>query len=91
MSEKKPTPWTSYRAGTACPVCGKRTYSHGGIHPQCAVLQADAERSEELKAEQKRVAKAAKPATHWTKKKCPKCGKEVHVRCKACGCGYAFS
>ena len=24
-------------------------------------------------------------------KKCPKCGRESHVRCKACDCGYVFT
>ena len=24
-----------------CPVCGKAAYSLGGIHPQCAIQQAD--------------------------------------------------
>ena len=91
MSEKKPTTWTYPRRGTDCPVCGKRTFSQGGIHPQCAVLQADAARSEKLKADRKREAKVAKPSTNWSKKKCPNCGRESHVRCKSCGCGYAFT
>ncbi len=89
MSEKKPTPWISQPSGKVCPVCGTRTYSQGGIHPQCAVYQADAARDEKLRAERKREANAAKPST-WTKKKCPKCGSEPHVRRKVCDCGHVF-
>ena len=89
MSEKKPTAWISQPGGKVCPVCGTRTYSQGGIHPQCAVHRADASRSEKLKVERKREASAAKPST-WTKKKCPKCGSEPHVRRKVCDCGHAF-
>ena len=89
MNEKKPTPWISQPSGKVCPVCGTRTYSLGGIHPQCAVYQADAPRVEKLKVERKREANATKPST-WTKKKCPKCGSEPHVRRKACDCGHVF-
>ena len=42
----------------ACPVCGKSSYSFGGIHPQCAVLLADAPRADRLDAEKKAKAKA---------------------------------
>ncbi len=89
MSEKKPTPWISQPSGKVCPVCGTRTYSQGGIHPQCAVYQADAARDEKLRAEREREANAAKPST-WTKKKCPKCGSEPHVRQKVCDRGHVF-
>ena len=89
MSEKKPTPLISQPSGKVCPVCGKRTYSLGGIHPQCAVLQADAARADKIKAERKRQASEAKHST-WRNKKCPKCKKESHVRCKECSCGHVF-
>lgn len=36
-----------------CPVCGQPSYSSTGIHPQCAVSQADAPRCEILAAERK--------------------------------------
>ena len=88
MSEKKPAPWISQPGGKVCPVCGTRTYSQGGIHPQCAVYRAEA-RTEKLKAERKREANAARPST-WTKKRCPKCGSEPHVRRKVCDCGHVF-
>lgn len=89
MSEKKPTPLVSQPRGKVCPVCGNRTYSQGGIHPQCAVDQADAARAEKLKAERKREAAEAKPST-WRNKKCPKCQTESHVRRKVCDCGHVF-
>ena len=89
MSEKKPTPRISKTSGKVCPVCGKQTYSKGGIHPQCAVHQADSARAEKLKAERKRETNTAKQST-WTKKECPKCGRESHVRRKECDCGHVF-
>lgn len=89
MSEKKPDPWISQPSGKVCPVCGNRSYSHGGVHPQCAVAQADAARAEKLKAERKLEAEEAKPST-WRNKKCPKCGNEAHVRRKVCDCGHTF-
>lgn len=88
MSEKKLN--VSQPRGKDCPVCGKRTYSQGGIHPQCAVSQADSARAEKLKAKRKREANTPKQSS-WTKKKCPKCGAESHVRRKQCDCGYTFS
>ncbi len=89
MSEKKPTPRSSQPSGKVCPVCGQQTYSQGGIHPQCAVYQADAARAEKLKTEQKRETKTTKRSA-WTKKKCLKCGSESHVRRKVCDCGHVF-
>jgi hypothetical protein len=57
MNTRKPEPLvTEQRRGRVCPVCGKQTYSLGGIHPQCAVQQADAPRQLQL-AEQKRQAR----------------------------------
>ena len=77
------------QAGNTCPICNKRSYSPAGIHPQCAVYQADSARAEKLKADRKKEASLSKPST-WTKKKCPKCGNEAHVRRKACDCGHKF-
>lgn len=50
---KKPEPLYREAPGKNCPVCGKRSYSLRGIHPQCAVQQADAPR-QALLAEEKR-------------------------------------
>ncbi len=53
MNHKKPTPILGEQNRKICPVCGKRSYSAGGIHPQCAVQQADAPRQQQLKATKK--------------------------------------
>ena len=52
MSEKKPTPIVK-RRGKPCPFCGQQSYSSEGIHPQCAMNQADAPRKLRLAAEKK--------------------------------------
>jgi len=59
MNETKPIPVVAERSNTKCPVCGQRSYSQGGIHPQCAVIQADAPRKTHLAAEKKAKAVAA--------------------------------
>ncbi len=89
MSEVKPTPVVSQPSGKVCPVCGSRSYSQGGIHPQCAVQLADAPRAEKLKTARKLGAAEVKPST-WRIKKCPKCKKESHARRKVCDCGLVF-
>jgi predicted RNA-binding Zn-ribbon protein involved in translation (DUF1610 family) len=91
MNHKKPTPMLQERGRKLCPVCGKPSYSLEGIHPQCAVQQADAPRSERMKAEKKQQAgvKKAPLRKSWSKE-CPQCGTQVHVRQKACTCGYTF-
>jgi len=54
LSSRKPEPlFSAPPAGKVCPVCGKRSYSLRGIHPQCAVQQADAPR-QALLLEEKR-------------------------------------
>jgi hypothetical protein len=57
MNNKKPTPVIQQRGTKECPVCGKPSYSQGGIHPQCAVEQADLPRQKRLAAEKKQKAK----------------------------------
>jgi hypothetical protein len=59
MSEKKPIPTSGEQKGKTCPVCGDRSYSREGIHPQCASLQADAPRKAQLAAEKKAKAGAS--------------------------------
>jgi hypothetical protein len=58
MNTKKPEPLIipQQRTGRLCPICGKASYSLKGIHPQCAVQQADAPR-QLLLAEEKRQAR----------------------------------
>jgi hypothetical protein len=74
-----------------CPICGKASYSLGGIHPQCAMQHADQPRVIRLRAEKVAEAKTKKPARQTWKKKCPICGTHVHVRREACECGHKFN
>ena len=64
----------------------KVSYSRDGIHPQCAMIQADEPRKQQLKAKEKieleKTPVAKKPSPAWNQKKCPKCGVEASVRKK---------
>jgi hypothetical protein len=63
QDNRKPEPLIVDRvAGRICAVCGKRSYSASGIHPQCAVKQADEPRQLQL-AEERRQARLAERAT----------------------------
>ncbi|HEY1598276.1 MAG TPA: hypothetical protein VGG64_01650 [Pirellulales bacterium] len=42
MSEKKPKPEVLSVPRKVCPVCGKPSYSPGGVHPQCSQKRAAA-------------------------------------------------
>ena len=53
------------RGERLCPVCGKVSYSKDGIHPQCAIVQADEPRQQQLAAERKRKEAKAKPSRTW--------------------------
>jgi hypothetical protein len=68
----------------ACPVCGKPSYSRGGVHPQCAVARADKVR---------KLKTPPKPKTavlgQW-KKRCPRCNRELPARRYSCECGHKF-
>ncbi len=93
MRYKKPTPILGERNRKICPVCGKRSYSAGGIHPQCAAQQADAPREQQLKAKKEAEAKKKKKKLLTKKprqKKCPKCGVGQPIRKKKCDCGFDF-
>ena len=57
MDSKKPVPLMVEPRGSICPICGKRSYSLRGIHPQCAVQQADEPRQKLLAAEKKEKAR----------------------------------
>jgi hypothetical protein len=98
MSEKKPVPVMAGAGPRLCPVCGKRSYSAAGTHPQCAQRQADAARRATMAAEKaaednvaklKALEKAPRQQRSW-KKKCPRCDAEVHIRKKVCTCGHNF-
>ena len=62
MSQKMPLPLMTEGGTVAstrlCPVCGEASYSRQGIHPQCAVTQADATRTARLKAAAKKREKS---------------------------------
>lgn len=73
-----------------CPVCGKPSYSLGGIHPQCAIEQADKPRILELREKKAAEPKPIAPVAHAWKKRCPKCGVESPVARKTCTCGHQF-
>jgi hypothetical protein len=74
-----------------CPICGKATYSRGGIHPQCAMEQADQPRVIRLQIARRVEIKIekAKPQVH--KKKCPECDTSSDARRAVCKCGFRFS
>jgi endogenous inhibitor of DNA gyrase (YacG/DUF329 family) len=73
-----------------CPICGKASYSAGGIHPQCAMQQADAPRMVRVRAAKAAEPKVKKPARQpWTKR-CPECGNDTHARLNVCKCGHSF-
>lgn len=88
MSTKKPEPLHPGRKRVPCPVCGEISYSLGGIHPQCAVRQADQKRLNRIKEKQTAAHPPKPPCTlkRW-QKICPKCKALMHVRKKVCDCG----
>jgi len=97
MDNKKPIPLPRHdKPRHVCSVCGKSSYSIGGIHPQCAEKQADAQRVEGEKAAKtaenpkEKVAKSNAPNL-WQKKVCPKCHTNSHARKLTCDCGHQFS
>lgn len=73
-----------------CPICGKATYSRGGIHPQCAMQKADEPRMIRLRAARRAEVKLEKPRQRSWNKKCPKCAAQIHVRREGCDCGFKF-
>ena len=89
---KKPTPLLDTQSGKSCPICGKTSYSLGGVHPQCVVEKADKEQAERRKLEVSKAqeAESTSKAKAW-EKICPKCNAVQHVRKKECTCGYTFS
>ncbi len=91
MPDKKSESVSLSRGPKICPVCGKASYSKAGIHPQCSALQADRERTAQLKKEKAAEGgqKEKKPTSTW-QKLCPKCKKTQHVRKKVCDCGHSF-
>ena len=91
MSILKPVPIVPQVVRKLCPYCGKASYSRDGIHPQCALAQADDRRSAVLRERRKQAEKVEKPARRIYSKKCPGCGTQVHVRLATCECGHTFA
>ena len=88
---RKTEPFYPQKNQKHCPVCGEVSYSVAGIHPQCAMDQADAKRMQEAKPALKSPKKMTRDSdTKPWQKKCPKCQALMHVRKKLCDCGYAF-
>src|SRR5215213_2818251 len=73
-----------------CPVCGKPAYSLGGVHPQCAIQQADEPRLVRLRTARAAEPKVKKPVRQSWQKKCPACGTQSHGSLKGCKCGHTF-
>jgi len=95
-NNKKPTPLIPGISNKICPICGEVSYSRDGIHPQCAMIQADEPRKQQIMEDRKEAAKNKSKESEnseprsWNKK-CPKCGSELHVRRKECDCGHKFA
>jgi len=88
---QKPQPLYAPRDRKHCPVCGQVSYSAVGIHPQCAVHQADEKRMQGVKARSNASKEpAAPPVMQRWQKACPSCRALMHVRKKLCDCGHAF-
>lgn len=92
MANRKPPPLYPSRPHNLCPVCGEVSYSHAGVHPQCAMQKADAERLERIKREKPvtQPVRSASSIQPW-QKLCPKCRSAQHVRRKTCTCGHTFA
>ena len=91
MSNEQPALIVPQRPKILCPICHTPTYSAGGIHPQCAMHQADDARVAKLKTQRVAASKDKKPTKNVWKKRCPKCGNESHVRLGVCKCGHSFA
>jgi hypothetical protein len=91
VSILKPVPIVPQLFKKLCPYCGKASYSRDGIHPQCALSQADAPRNERLRESRKLEPKIDKPRSRLFSKGCPVCGTHVHVRMLDCACGHTFA
>ena len=95
MSQKKPLPLFTAGAPKICPICGKGSYSAAGIHPQCAIVQADRASREKLASKTEKQPSQVKSnskdlSSRWSKA-CPRCNLKQHVRKKVCSCGYSFA
>src|SRR6478752_2405084 len=74
-----------------CPICSKPTYSRGGIHPQCAMEQADEPRVTLLRNARRADVKRVRPIPQVHKKRCPECDSYSDAQREVCWCGFRFS
>ena len=58
MQTHKPLPLFAQPTRNVCPICGVVSYSRNGVHPQCAVRQADEPRSLKLRLQKKAQSKS---------------------------------
>ena len=95
MTGKKLAPAMSELNARKCPVCGQRSYSWGGIHPQCAMALADAPRKLCLAAQKKAAVQMKAMTRNATRalweKMCPRCGARLPARESVCACGHRFT
>lgn len=95
MSHKKPPPLGNESPPRKrCEVCGEVSYSHAGIHPQCAQQRSESLRRRRVKTPENEPPLLATPPKgslmrRWDKT-CPRCAARLHVRKKACDCGHVF-
>jgi hypothetical protein len=91
-STSRPLPLYLAAPRAVCPVCGHTSYSAGGMHPQCAVRQADLKRMQKVRGRPKSRNDSPKAAdlSPW-QRMCPRCREVAHVRKKLCTCGHKFS
>jgi hypothetical protein len=74
-----------------CPICNEPTYSRGGIHPQCAMEQADEARVTLLRNARRADDKRGRPIPQVHKKRCPECDSYSDAQREVCWCGFHFS
>ena len=88
---KKPEPLFIPVARVVCPVCGHTTYSHEGIHPQCAMLAADKVHITRINAQKLIQPEVSTDSTlRRHEKRCPTCQGVQPIRRYKCDCGHVF-
>lgn len=86
-ANKKPQPLFAPEERALCPICRKASYSHAGVHPQCAMSAADEVLTRHIKELQSRQVHAMPRELRVYEKRCPRCKKIQHIRKLVCDCG----
>lgn len=88
VDSSKPAPLEVTPPRAVCPVCGKPSYSRGGIHPQCTMTREFAQ----LRAAEKAAnpSPTESPPSAWGKV-CVRCGRKLRTRRMTCDCGYVLA